>query len=155
VNQSILYHIIQKRDGYFSLSITILVISFFLIGGGGIFKTFDSQEIGPNNPSCVELGSCTSIWADPLGTMMIPWTQLFGPITFPMIWGIILGIIWLRTHNTLLVGSVGIVIAGFLTVSALNAANPQIWYIGLSLIALSITVVLYQLIFVRQAYPTS
>jgi len=149
-----MYHIIQKRDTCFRLSITLLAISFCLIGGQSIFKTFLSQELGPGSPSCTELGTC-DLFSHPLDAMMQPWIDDFGPFTYPMIWGIILGIIWLRTHNTLLVGSVGIVIAGFLTIASLNSINPNIWLVGASLLGLSIGVVLYQLLFSRTLYPTS
>jgi hypothetical protein len=144
----------DKRDGYFTISITIMVISLILTLGVTGFKIFSAFALGPLAPSCVELGTC-DIWNNPLEAMLTPWTDIFGVFTYPMIWGIILGIIWLRTHNTMLVASVGTVIAGFLTIAGLNAVNPQIILVGATLVGLSIGVILYQLITSRLQYSSS
>jgi len=129
-----------------------MTIIFFLIAGGIVFKTFNAESLGPSNPSCTELGTC-DLFHHPLDAMLQPWVDVFGPITYVLIWGIILGILWLRTHNTLMVASVGIVIAGFFTIQGLNTINPQILIVGLTLVGVSIGVVIYQLVFSRLAYP--
>ena len=145
---------IIKRDRYFSISITLMTISFLLVFGGITIHTFISEELGPANPSCVELGNC-DLWTSPLSAMMQPFIDVFGPITYVIIWGIIIGVIWLRTHNILLVGAIGTLIAGFLTYQGLNSINPQILLVGATLIAVSIACVLYQLIFQRLQYSSS
>src|SRR5690242_12080843 len=117
-----------------------------------------SHELGPASPSCFEIGTC-DIFADPLNTMLIPWVDLMGPVFYIIVWGLIIGIIWLRTHSTILVGVFGLLIAGFLTAGAtaefgagaldcvthdlkcLNNVSTQIILVGGGLMALSIAVV--------------
>lgn len=114
----------------------------------------NAESLGPANPACWELGTC-DLFSHPLDAMLQPWVDNFGPLTYVLIWGIILGIIWLRTHHTMLVGSVGVLIAGFFTIDNLNALNPQILLVGFALLGLSVSVLLYQLVFVRLFYPSN
>ena len=56
------------------------------------------------------LTDCNFIEA-PLEAMIEPFNAIFGVWFFPIIWGILLGVLWLRTQNTMLVGVVGLIIS--------------------------------------------
>jgi hypothetical protein len=127
----------------------------FIILGIIISATMGMQSygLGPANPACWEIGTC-DLFGNPLNAMLQPWVDDLGPLAYVLLWGIILGILWLRTHHTLLVGFVGILIASLFTIQGLNTINPQILIVGLSLLAIAACVTIYQLVFVRLIYPS-
>lgn len=145
-----------KKDNYILISITLSFSALFLILqfiGGSIF----AQSLGPGSPACWEIGNC-NLFDNPLNAMLQPWVDDFTvngtSVAFILIWGIILGIIWLRTHHTMMVGIVGLGVASLYTVDGINAADPKILLIGGSLLAAAAGILIYQLIVVRLNYPT-
>lgn len=66
---------------------------------------------------CFEQGNiinnCNFIDA-PLEALVEPFEAIFGVWFFPIVWGVILGILWIRTQNTMLVGIVGVMVAGMI-----------------------------------------
>jgi hypothetical protein len=146
----------SKKDQSILISITLSFSALFLILqfiSGSIF----SYELGPGAPSCWELGKC-DLFSNPLNAMLQPWVDDFTvngvSVAFILIWGIILGIIWLRTHHTMIVGIVGMGIAALYTTQAINSIDPKILLVGGTLLAVSAGILIYQLIVVRLNYPT-
>jgi hypothetical protein len=119
-----------------------------------IIFPLQAYALGPGNPECYENGTC-DLFKDPLTEMVKPWTAVFGPWFYIIFWGLIVGIIWLKTHHTMLTGVIGLAIAGLYTFQGLNAINTQILYVGGSLIVVAIAVIMYQLIVNRLIYPTN
>lgn len=155
----------KQKDRYIGISILLSIYVIFSSTSITIIPYMtEARGLGPAHPACWELGSC-DLFNDPLNAMIQPWKDDFGPIIYIIFWGIIIGIIWLRTHHTLMVGIIGAVIAGFivsqggfatcpaLNLSCLDSINPNIALVGGGLLALSIGIVIYQLIFVRSLYP--
>lgn len=101
-----------------------------------------SYSLGPNDPSCYELGSC-DFFAAPIETISEPFEAVLGIYMYPVIWGIVMGFLYLRTESTMVVGIVGVMLSLFITFST------QAQQIGLVLLFVSIGVVLYQLISIR------
>ena len=61
---------------------------------------------------------------DPLATMLQPFDSVFVGFSLVVFWGLLVGILWLRTHNPMLISVIGIVmVAGYL-------ATPEIVYGG-------------------------
>lgn len=107
-----------------------------------------SQEIGPNDPSCFELSTC-DIFSKPLESIVIPYAATFGDFTLVIIWGIIIGILWLRVQNTMMVGIVGIALAAVF----LPGFSQEAQVIGYGLLAVAVGVAVYQMVSTRLSYP--
>jgi hypothetical protein len=142
-----------KKDQYILLSTTIsfsllLLLVSFLSSPIFVFGT------GQNPSYCWEIGTC-DLFKSPLDAMFKPWTDTFGPIAYVIVWGLILGVIWLKTHHTMLVGIVGLAIASLFTIQGLNSINPQILYIGGALLAVAGAIVFYQLITGKLLYSSN
>tara|TARA_Y100001947_G_scaffold153856_1_gene157223 strand:+ start:919 stop:1437 length:519 start_codon:yes stop_codon:yes gene_type:complete len=95
-----------------------------------------------------ELGE-TAFTKNPLGTMLQPFDHIFQGMSLVIFWGLLLGILWLRTENPMLVGMIGVVM-----VSAYSYAvdptmqSPEFetarWTGGI-LLVISVGISLYQL----------
>jgi hypothetical protein len=111
-----------------------------------------AMGLGPQNSTCWEIGTCP-IWQHPLQTMIQPWVDVWqvGNLSFfyVIFWGIIVGVIWLRTHHTMIAGIVGVALAGMFSF------DQHTLLVGGVLLAASIGIILYQLIIVRSNYPTN
>jgi len=61
---------------------------------------------------CWELGTCPFTSIDgtikPLESWLLPFDYIFGGLTLLVFWGLVIGMLWLRTQNPQLVGIVGI-----------------------------------------------
>ena len=104
------------------------------------------------NPTCVELGTCMFA-NDPLNVMLMPFDSIFGGLSIVIFWSLIVGILWLRTENPMLVGLVGIAMcAAYLTAIEQNLVNAQsaefdgARLIGGLLFALSLGITIYHII---------
>jgi hypothetical protein len=60
---------------------------------------------------CWEVGNC-GFPNDPFGVMLMPFDEIFGGLALVIFWSVIVGILWLRTENPMLVGIVGTAMAG-------------------------------------------
>ena len=81
-----------------------------------------AEELG-RECSCWEVGSC-SFASDPLSTMILPFESIFAGLSFVIFWGLILSILWLRTHNPLMVGMIGTVMSSAFIAGGGAVAGP-------------------------------
>jgi len=109
----------------------------------------------PPDPACFELGTC-DVFASPLDAMLEPFFTAFsfageesGQFFLIVIWGLIVGIIWLRTSSTMITGVVGIGIATVFTF------NERTILVGMTLLGAAIGIIVYQLYKQRLDFPTN
>ncbi len=118
----------------------------------------------PPAPKCFELGTC-DVFANPLDAMLEPFFCAFsfgtevqtgescstgsGQIFLIIIWGLIIGIIWLRTSSTMITGVIGIGVATLFTF------NEKTILVGIVLLGAAIGIVVYQLYKQRLDFPTN
>lgn len=99
-----------------------------------------------DNPTCFEDGSLCSFTDAPFDALLVPFTSIFGGWTYAILYGLILGIIWLRTQNTMMVGVIGIMMASLGITGGVIADFNEEWItIGAGLLAIAIGVVVYQI----------
>lgn len=96
-------------------------------------------------PECWELGEC-SFAEDPLSTMLMPFDSVFAGFSLVVFWGLLCGILWLRSHNPMMVSFVGIsMTAAYMAAGeALSPQFEQARVIGGTIILLNIGLALYQ-----------
>lgn len=58
--------------------------------------------------TCIEAGTCT--FTNPLNFLIQPFLIMFGDWFYLIVWGLIIGIIHLRSNNPMLTGFVGIIV---------------------------------------------
>ena len=121
----------------------IILIMLSIITSVNILSSY---ELGANDPEPYELGE-TDFFAHPIETMSAPFDAVLGVYTYPVVWGVILGFLYLRTESTMVVGIVGIMLSLFITFST------QAQQVGLVLLTVSGGVVLYNLISTRIHFP--
>ena len=103
------------------------------------------------NPTCIERGDCP-FTSDPLGTMLLPFDMIFGGLSIVIFWGLVVGILWLRTENPALVGLVGLAMSGAYLAKLFEdgVTAPAEWdsarVIGGTLFAFSLGISIYQII---------
>ena len=103
----------------------------------------------PPDPACFELGTC-DLFASPLDAMLEPFFASFGGQFFLVIvWGLIIGVIWLRTSSTMITGVVGLGIA------SIFIFNEKTILVGIVLLGAAIGIVVYQLYKQRLDFPTN
>lgn len=109
------------------------------------------SEVQPNKPlcTCFELGTC-DLFASPLDAMLEPFFSSFGGQFFLVIvWGLIIGVIWLRTSSTMITGVIGLGIA------SIFIFNEKTILVGIVLLGAAIGIVVYQLYKQRLDFPTN
>jgi len=103
-------------------------------------------------PSCVEDGTFCDFVQAPFDSMLKPFEIIFGVFTYPIFYGIFIGIIWLKTKDIMLTGVLGVfTVGGAITGGVLTDWNDQIIQMGILLLAIAIGVVVYQLFIFRLA----
>lgn len=105
---------------------------------------------GPESPECYEISTC-DFFQQPFDAMIAPFNATFGGFTYVVLWGIIMGILWLRVSNTMVVGIVGVALAAMFT----QGFGDEEKIIGYGLLALALGIAIYQLVIVRVHYPSS
>ena len=80
-------------------------------------------------------------FSSPFAAVLAPLNAILGDLTLVIIWGIILGILWLRTENLMLVSIVGLVISS----TAVGLYEPAKG-MGLLLVGVSVGITIFQLI---------
>lgn len=97
-------------------------------------------------PNCIELGNC--VFPTPMDMVNYPYLVFFGDWFYIIFYTMIIGIVYLINKDMMLTGIVGIVVAGFFTGTSIytNSSTGQAFHIGYILLALSIGIVLFQLI---------
>jgi hypothetical protein len=118
----------QKQKIYHSILLSLAFLGFapFVLG------------IAPGT-SCVDDGTYCNFYSQPLNAMLKPYTVVLGSWTYVVIWGAMLGTLWLWTESPGIVAIVGIVAGGFIS----QAVDPKIFYIGYLLVAISIGIYLF------------
>ena len=96
----------------------------------------------PDNLFCFEkIGDLCGIYDKPFEAVLKPFEATLGDLTMVVIWGILIGVLWLRTSNLMLVSIVGILVS-----SSLTAVYEPARGIGLILVGISVGITLFQLI---------
>jgi hypothetical protein len=142
--------IIKKEKSRFLilLILPLLTITPFLSYGFGI-----------GSPSCYELGTC-DFFSSPFNTLILPYSEVFGPFIFVLVWALIIGILWLRLGNTMVVGMIGLALAAVFQNPLAETAQDvpfagDAQLIGYVLLGVAVTVVIYQILAVRTRYPSN
>jgi hypothetical protein len=119
--------------------------------GGDLFVGHTDISFSPDappNPACYELGTC-DLFANPLDAMLEPFFGAMGQFFLVIMWGLIIGIIWLRTSNTMLTGVVGI------GISSIFVFSEETQLVGVLLLGAAIGMVVYQLYTQRINFPSN
>lgn len=96
-------------------------------------------------PTCYELGNC-DVTTNPLNIIITPFTALLGEsMTYAIVWSVIIGFIWLRTHDPVYTGMVGVFISGALITGGVTILPEALW-VGVVLLGVSVGLALYNLI---------
>ena len=90
--------------------------------------------------NCFKDASC-DLQKDGFQILLMPLQWNLGELTPVALWGFFIGIIWLRTHSVQLVGIVGLVVNSMI-IGFYEPART----VGYVLLALSIGIVIYQLV---------
>jgi len=107
----------------------------------------------PTNLQCFEqfTGSFCGFFDNPFGAVLKPIGFALGDadgtlgLGFAIMWGILLGILWIRTENLMLVSIVGLLVAS--TTTAIDSTGELgIRGMGLLLVGVSIGITLFQLL---------
>jgi hypothetical protein len=99
-----------------------------------------------NNPTCFEDGSFCNFASSPFDAMMQPISFVLGVFTYPIIYGIFLGIIWIKTKDTMMVGIVGMLMASLAIGNGVfQNWNNQILIMGVMLFSIALGITMYQL----------
>jgi hypothetical protein len=93
--------------------------------------------------TCAEWGNCTITGGNLFNIVMMPYQWSLGDLAPVAIWGILIGIIWQRSHNMMLVGIIGIAINASMILY--NPAIRTAWF----LLAIAVGVTLFQLVTLR------
>ena len=86
-------------------------------------------------------GNLFCIFDNPFTAVMMPLESILGGLTLVVIWGIVLGALWLRTENLALVSIVGLVISATAT-----GLHPEATGMGLLLVGVSMGILIFQLV---------
>jgi len=84
----------------------------------------------------------------PFESMLEAYNPIFQDLTIAVLWGIIMAVLWMKVQNTALVGIVGLVIAG-----SVIGLSEESFRVGLLLVAVSMGIILFQLVQQRIQYP--
>lgn len=104
-------------------------------------------------PTCFELGNCPTdnffSWAS------APYQAILGDYTLPLVWGFIVGLIYVKTGKAELTSIVGITLLSGLmsSQSYLNTSSNIFYFWGIALAAVSFGCTMFYLIKVRVQNP--
>jgi len=122
-----------------------ILFSFFIVSNVFFVSVYAQEE---EDVTCY-LDSTCDISANPISVFFKPLSHAFTvdiegveiDLSILAVWGTVLFIIWLRSHNMMLVGIVGI----FLTIALQTQLPESALNVGYVLLAFSIGVVLFKL----------
>jgi len=136
---------------YLRLS-AITIFSLYLVGG------ITAYGFGPNDPECFEVGDCP-LFEAPFDAMLEPFNAVFQDFTLVVVWAIIMGILWIRVSNPMMVGIVGVGLASLFArpdaQGNLVGFSEEAQAVGWGLLILAVIVALYQILTVRVHFPTN
>jgi len=104
-------------------------------------------------PNCFELGNCQIDnffdWA------MLPWQAVLGDFALPLIWGLVISLIYVKSQNSMLSAIVGIfLLSGLIETSSYLSSNTNIFYFwGVAIAAVAFGCSMFYLIKVRVSQP--
>jgi len=139
----------------------ITIVSFVIVLG---FIGIDSiSAFGPNDPECFEVPDqedCPDFFDQPFDRLFDPYNSVFQDFTYVVVWAIIIGILWLRVSNTMMVAVIGVLLAALFTrpdpaTGALTGFSEEAQVVGWGLLILAVIVALYQILTVRIHFPTN
>jgi hypothetical protein len=97
--------------------------------------------------NCMELGTCTI--SSLFDFALVPWILTVGDWIYIIVWGLIVGIIYMRAENPLSAGIVGLLLAATFT-SATFATEFQLWQnairLGLILFSVALAFMLFTIL---------
>jgi len=149
----------KKKELYFNKSVVTIASFIILIGLGGFNSVI---AYGPNNPECFEvpdMEGCPEFFDQPFDRMFDSYDAVFEDFTFVIVWAIIIGILWLRVSNTMMVAVIGVVLAALFTrpdtTGNLQGFSEEAQAVGWGLLILAVIVAIYQILTVRVHFPTN
>lgn len=150
----------KKKMGLYLDKSVITVVSFLiLIGIVGVDTIF---AYGPNDPECFEVPDqegCPEFFDQPFDRLFDPYNSVFQDFTYVIVWAIIIGILWLRVSNTMMVAVIGVLLAALFTRpdadGNLTGFSEDAQVVGWGLLILAVIVALYQILTVRIHFPTN
>ena len=93
-------------------------------------------------------GNLCGLLDAPFEAMLHAYDGIFGDLTIAVLWGILIAVLWMKVQNTALVGIVGLVLAG-----SIVGLSEESLRVGLLLVAVSMGILLFQLVQQRIKYP--
>jgi len=139
----------KTRLGYYFI---YMALALNLVSAISMVPIMPEAFATAENPTCVELGTCM-FSSDPLNVMLIPFDSIFGGLSIVIFWALLIGIVWLRTENPMLVGLIGIAMcAAYLTAIEQGTVVTQSTefdgarLIGGLLFALSLGITIYHIV---------
>ena len=153
----------KKSNFYFLIPLFALQLCTFFLPQSSFGFGQDNPDTVEIETTCYELGTC-NFFEEPFNTLILPYSEVFGAFIFLLVWALIIGILWLRLGNTMVVGIIGLALAAMFN-SPLDldqdgqadltpfAGDAQL--IGYVLLCVAITVVIYQILAVRTRYPSN
>jgi len=133
------------------IPILVILFSITILDYSGSLDIQTSYSFGPANPEPYELGELDNFFADPFNEIIAPFEATLGDFTLVLAWAIIIGILWLRVSNTMMVGVIGVALAALFT----QGFSEDAQQIGYALLGAAIAVAIYQIITVRVNFPTN
>ena len=115
----------------------------------------------PPDLMCWENGTCGQFASDPLGVMLTPFDSIFVGFSIVVFWGLLCGILWLRTQNPMLVGIIGVsMVAAYMASDQVIQAGTtpqfgQAQIIGSILILTSAAIAVYHILHHKLDQPPS
>lgn len=141
----------DKKLNFALIPILVLLLSVTIVDYTGLFDFEMVYSFGPANPEPYELGQLDNFFADPFNEIIAPYQATLGDFTLVIVWMIIIGILWLRVANTMMVGVIGVALAALFT----QGFSEDAQQIGYALLGAAIAVAIYQIITVRVNFPTN
>jgi len=147
---------IKLRKQNVKYNIVLIPLFVFAVGllgltYSGILELKSGYSFGPANPEPFELGNVTGFFQDPFNEIIAPYEATLGDFTLVIAWAIIIGVLWIRVSNTMMVGVIGVALAALFT----QGFSEDAQQIGYALLAAAVAVALFQILTVRINFPTN
>lgn len=141
----------NKKLNFALIPTLIILVSITILDYSGSLELQTIESFGPANPEPFELGEVDDFFSDPFNEIISPFEATLGDFTLVIVWAIIIGVLWLRVSNTMMVGVIGVALAALFT----QGFSEDAQQIGYALLGAAIAVAIYQIITVRVNFPTN
>jgi hypothetical protein len=126
----------------------IVAIIGFLAASPIMLQPASAQEI----PNCIETASCEM--TNFFDFTLLPYELQFGEgWAYLVVWGLVIGVIWLRTKNFVMTALVGVYVGGFLSAGPAITEASRGFQIAVLLAGVAVAVALYYLYKHRLSNP--